>query len=62
MSQGGDPRGAILSIPGFTHPVRDLFLEDVLERTGFGVGKASRWAKRGAPQAGFQVRAAYVRV
>jgi ATP-dependent RNA helicase DHX57 len=36
---------AVLTIPGFTHPVTDLFLEDVLEATGFVVGKSSKWAK-----------------
>ena len=31
-----------LTIPGFTYPVRDLFLEDVFELTGFAVGRKSR--------------------
>ena len=31
-------------IKGFTHPVREYFLEDALEMTGFLVGKASKWA------------------
>ena len=31
-------------IKGFTHPVREYFLEDALEMTGFTVGKASKWA------------------
>jgi ATP-dependent RNA helicase DHX57 len=35
---------AVITIPGFTHPVQDLFLEDVLESTGFVVGKSSKWA------------------
>ena len=38
-------------IQGFTHPVREYFLEDVLEMTGFLVGKASRWAKKKAKNA-----------
>jgi ATP-dependent RNA helicase DHX57 len=36
----------VISIPGFTHPVRDCFLEDVLELTGYQVGKTSKWAKK----------------
>ena len=36
----------IISIPGFTHPVRDCFLEGVLELTGYQVGKTSKWAKK----------------
>lgn len=35
---------SILTIPGFTYPVKDLYLEDVIETTGFQVGKSSRWA------------------
>ena len=62
MVQGGGGRGAAtLTIPGFTHPVRDLFLEDVLEATGFAVGRGSRWAKRATPQASFQVRVFWYR-
>jgi len=41
-------RSVILSIPGFTHPVTDMFLEDALEATGFMVGKTSKWAKKTA--------------
>lgn len=33
---------ALLTIPGFTYPVRDLFLEDVLQLTAFEVGRNSR--------------------
>lgn len=36
-----------LSIPGFTYPVKDLYLEDCLEETGFVVGKTSKWAVKG---------------
>jgi len=46
MSSGGQQRSVILSIPGFTHPVVDMFLEDALEATGFMVGKTSKWAKK----------------
>lgn len=35
----------VITIPGFTHPVRDLFLEDVLEYTGFVVGRGGKWSK-----------------
>lgn len=44
------PKGvptATLSIPGFTHPVRQLWLEDALQATGIVVGKASRCAAAG---------------
>ena len=40
---------ATLTIPGFTHPVADFYLEDVFERTGFLIGKASRYARRKKP-------------
>eukprot|EP00883_Tetradesmus_obliquus_P006330 jgi/Sobl393_1/16814/SZX72388.1 len=36
----------LLSIPGFTHPVRQMWLEDALQATGIVVGKQSRYAKR----------------
>eukprot|EP00897_Mesotaenium_endlicherianum_P002934 jgi/Mesen1/2669/ME000167S01818 len=42
----GRPPG-VISIPGFTHPVRELFLEDALEMTGVRVGRGSRYAKKG---------------
>lgn len=32
----------MLSIPGLTYPVRDLHLEDVLERTSFVIGRGSK--------------------
>jgi len=44
--EGGVSAGTV-SIPGFTFPVRELFLEDILERTGFMVSKTSRWARKG---------------
>jgi ATP-dependent RNA helicase DHX57 len=31
-----------LTIPGFTHPVRQLWLEDALQQTGIVIGKQSR--------------------
>jgi ATP-dependent RNA helicase DHX57 len=36
----------LLSIPGFTHPVRQMWLEDALQATGIVVGKQSRWVMR----------------
>ena len=38
----GQSACALVTIPGFTHPVQDLFLEDVLERTGFTIGRGSK--------------------
>ena len=38
----GKKKTAMLSIPGLTHPVRDLYLEDVLERTNFVIGRGSK--------------------
>ena len=32
----------MLAIPGRTFPVRDLYLEDALELTGFAIGRSSR--------------------
>ncbi|KAF8055672.1 DHX57 [Scenedesmus sp. PABB004] len=37
---------ALLSIPGFTHPVRQLWLEDALAATGIVVGRQSKYAKK----------------
>ena len=42
-----EPAPSAVEVPGFTHPVRELFLEDVVELTGFVVGKGSRWARKG---------------
>lgn len=36
----------IMNIPGFTFPVRELYLEDALELTGYRVGRNSRYALR----------------
>jgi HrpA-like RNA helicase len=33
-------------IPGLTHAVHDYFLEDLIELTGFSVGKGSKWARK----------------
>ena len=41
-----------IHIPGFTHPVADYYLEDVLERTGVLVGRGSRYARKRKPAAG----------
>ncbi len=32
----------MLTIPGFTYPVREFYLEDILERTGHVIGRSSR--------------------
>jgi hypothetical protein len=37
---------------GFTHPVAEYYLEDVLERTGFLIGRGSRYARKRKPTAG----------
>jgi ATP-dependent RNA helicase DHX57 len=36
----------VMTIPGFTFPVRELYLEDALELTGYKVGRNSRYASR----------------
>ena len=41
-----------IHIPGFTHPVADYYLEDVLERTGVLIGRGSRYARKRKPAAG----------
>jgi len=46
----GVPTTSLL-IPGFTHPVAQYFLHDVFEVTGYAIGKASRWARKGKIQA-----------
>ena len=35
-----------ISIPGFTYPVTDYYLDDIFEMTGYQVGKSSKWAKK----------------
>ncbi|KAA6421632.1 MAG: putative ATP-dependent RNA helicase DHX57 [Trebouxia sp. A1-2] len=42
FSNQGKQKVAMLSIPGLAHPVRDLYLEDVLERTNFIIGRGSK--------------------
>ena len=32
----------MLTIPGFTYPVREFYLEDILEMTGHIIGRGSR--------------------
>lgn len=34
----------VMNIPGFTFPVREMYLEDVFELTGYRVGRNSRYA------------------
>jgi len=41
----------VLEIPGFTHPVEDLYMEDVVERTGFRFERLPRKPKYAAPDA-----------
>ncbi|CAG9465122.1 unnamed protein product [Pedinophyceae sp. YPF-701] len=41
------PSSAMVDIPGLAHPVRDLFLEEVLEMTGVTIGRSSKYAKKG---------------
>ena len=33
---------SIVGIPGLTHPVEDLYLEDVLEQSKFQIGRGSK--------------------
>eukprot|EP00850_Spirogloea_muscicola_P006660 SM000032S12044 [mRNA] locus=s32:111779:119402:- [translate_table: standard] len=40
---------SFVTIPGFTHPVQELFLDDALELTGFTIGRSSRHALKGKP-------------
>ena len=46
--KGIDSPAPIISIPGFTHPVQDFFLDDIFERTGYEIGKSSKWARKDA--------------
>ncbi|KDD73122.1 hypothetical protein H632_c2511p0, partial [Helicosporidium sp. ATCC 50920] len=50
--RGLGERVGFVDIPGRTFPVRVEFLEEVLQRTGFLVGKKSKWAKGGSAQPG----------
>ena len=49
---GGPRRCGTIFIPGFTHPVREFFLEDALELTGFRIGKGSKYAKKASSSSG----------
>lgn len=40
----------VISIPGFTHPVQDFFLEDIIEKTQYQLSKSSKWAKKNIPK------------
>ena len=40
--QGAASSVGMLTIPGFTYPVREFYLEDILERTGHVIGRGSR--------------------
>jgi hypothetical protein len=53
---GGSSAVGALAIPGRTFPVRDLYLEDALEATGFAIGRASRRAALGRGCAGPSAR------
>ncbi|KXZ49867.1 hypothetical protein GPECTOR_19g318 [Gonium pectorale] len=44
---GGGASVGMITIPGFTYPVREFYLEDVFEMTGHAVGRDNRCAKRG---------------
>jgi hypothetical protein len=50
--QGAGRQGsacALLTVPGFTHPVEDLYLGDVLEMTGYAIGRNSKCALQQPP-------------
>ncbi|CAI5986589.1 unnamed protein product [Closterium sp. NIES-64] len=42
------PRPALITVPGRTHPVRQLFLEDALALTNTVIGRNSKYARKGA--------------
>ena len=42
----GPKNPPVISIPGFTHPVQDFFLEDIVEKTRYQLSKSSKWAKK----------------
>lgn len=43
----GEAPPSRVDVPGFTHPVRELFLEDCLELTGQAIGRGSKGARKG---------------
>lgn len=45
MAQSGLSVGMI-TIPGFTFPIREYYLEEILEQTGHVIGRSSRFAKK----------------
>lgn len=46
FKQDGGCVPPVMNIPGFTFPVRELYLEDAFELTGYRVGRNSRYALR----------------
>lgn len=46
FKKSGSYAPPVVNIPGFTFPVRELYLEDALEMTGYRVGRNSRYALR----------------
>ncbi|GJP32741.1 hypothetical protein CLOM_g17337 [Closterium sp. NIES-68] len=46
------PRPALISVPGRTHPVRQLFLEDALALTNTAIGRNSKYARKGGSKGG----------
>ena len=40
------PGVAVLKVPGFTHPVRDLYLEDALAATGTTIARGSKYSSK----------------
>ncbi len=41
-----------ITIPGFTYPVREFYLEDAFELTGHVIGRDNKYARRGGPRRG----------
>lgn len=41
-ARSGESNVGMLTIPGFTYPVREFYLEDILEQTGHVIGRGSR--------------------
>ncbi|KAG2486676.1 hypothetical protein HYH03_014607 [Edaphochlamys debaryana] len=42
----------MITIPGFTYPVREFYLEDALELTHHVIGRSSRYARKGGKRKG----------
>lgn len=52
---GADSNGGSvgsITIPGFTYPVREFYLEDAFELTGHVIGRDNKYARRGGPRRG----------